>query len=344
MSECLVSVIIINWNRKQLLYHCLKSLKNQTYKNHEIIVVDNGSTDGSVDFIRSYFKDIKLIVFPENRGFASGNNAGLKLAQGSFVALINNDVEAHEKWLEELCNALQHNPEVGFVSSKILFFEKKDTIDAVGNMFSVVGIGEKRGWMDKDCERFNKPAKIFGACAGAAMYRRKMLEELGGFDEDFSPAYYEDIDLDFRAQLKGYQCLYIPTALVYHRVTSTIGLYSPEHIYLCNRNLTYVIIKNIPTELLLKYLPKMLIYLIVSVLYHYLKCRGNAYFFGRVTALKKLPAMLKKRKAIQNSRVVSNKYIDSILIKGRLVRDGKIFLKKRLSLIKLLKNNEARIN
>lgn len=337
MKNSLVSIIVVNWNKRQLLHNCLSSLRNQSYQNLEIIVIDNGSSDGSADAVTANFAEAKLIALPENRGFAIGNNIGIKNAQGEYIALLNNDAQAHPQWIEELCLALEHYPEVGFVASKMLLYDTRDTIDAAGDIFSVVGVAEKRGWLTKDGEEFSFPLKIFGACAGAAMYRKKMLIELNGFDEDFSPAYYEDVDLDFRAQLKGYQCLYVPTAIVYHRGTTTLGLYSRPHVFLCNRNLTYVLIKNMPTQLLVKYSFKIIMYFLISSFYGYFKDIRNPTLLGRVAALRKLPIMLRKRRDIQRNKVVSNRYIDSLMIKGRFIAHLKKVLRKRLASLRILK-------
>ncbi|MCP3676917.1 MAG: glycosyltransferase family 2 protein, partial [Deltaproteobacteria bacterium] len=187
-----VTVVIPNWNGKHFLKTCLDSLKNQTYTNHTIIVVDNGSTDGSVEFLDEFYPHVEVVRFPENRGFSAAVNGGIKRARGTYIALLNNDTEVDSRWLEELVKALERQPEVGFCASKMLNYYKRTIIDTIGDGFSRYGIAFKRGTRKKDAPRYKREEYLFGACAGASIYRKELFEDVGLFDEDFF-AYLEDI-------------------------------------------------------------------------------------------------------------------------------------------------------
>lgn len=309
----MISVIIVNWNKKDLLNNCLKSLLAQTHKDFEVIVVDNGSSDGSVELVKKGYPDARLICLAENKGFSIGNNIGIKSSTSEYIALLNNDMEAHPEWLQSLYAALTGNPGIGFCASRILDYKNREIIDSAGDIFYPFGLGKKRGNLQKDSRAFACNKEVFGACAGAALYRRQMLEKIGLFDEKFSPAYYEDVDLSFRAQLKGYKCLYVAGAICYHYGHSSLGLFSSKHLYFSNRNIGYVLIKNMPSRLLLRYGFEIILYNIVSFLGHIHRGGFRPFLFGKIEIFKNLRYLSQQRKLIQDSRVVSDEYIDSIL-------------------------------
>lgn len=250
---------------------------------------------------------------PENKGFSAGNNIGIQQSSSEYIALLNNDMEVHPKWLERLYLALQKNPEVGFCASKILNYRDRKVIDSAGDIFYTFGDAKKRGHMQQDSEEFSKNREVFGACAGAVLHRRQMLNDIGLFDEKFSPAHYEDIDLSFRAQLRGYKCLYVADAVAYHHGHSRLGLFNPEHLYLCSRNIGYVLIKNMPSRLLLQHCFTIILYNIISFLGHVQRARLKSFLVGKMSILKNLKDICKKRQIIQGGKVVSDEYIDSIL-------------------------------
>lgn len=309
----MISVIIVNWNKKELLDNCLKSLLAQTHKDFEIIVVDNGSTDGSAELVKKVYPQARLICLAENKGFSIGNNIGIKSSAGEYIALLNNDMEARPEWLQSLYAALIGNPGIGFYASKILDYKNREIIDSAGDIFYPFGLGKKRGNLQKDSRALACNKEVFGACAGAALYRRKMLDDVGVFDEKFSPAYYEDVDLSFRAQLKGYKCLYVADAVCYHYGHSSLGLFSAKHLYFSSRNIGYVLIKNMPSGLLLRYGFEIILYNIVSFLGHIHRGGFRPFLFGKIEIFKNLKYLSQQRKLIQNSRVASDEYIDSIL-------------------------------
>ena len=318
MSICaLVSTVILNWNRCDLLERCLVALQCQSYSCSEIILVDNGSTDGSVAYVREHFPEVKVIALPENRGFTGGNNVGIQVARGKYIALLNNDAQPELHWLEALVHALETHPEVGFCASKMLQAGDLRVIDTAGDVFYDYGVGSKRGMDQLDGREFSQIEYVFGACAGAAIYRRAMLEDIGFFDEDFF-LYGEDIDLSFRAQLRGYKCLFVPEARVYHQVAATAGWGSHLSIYYSRRNILYVLVKNLPTSLLLRHLGSILFYFLASDMVFALSGYAGAVVRARRDNLKMVNRMLAKRRRIQSTRCVPDAYIESILTKGQL--------------------------
>lgn len=309
-----VTVIIPNWNGKKFLRTCLGSLSKQTYRDFEIIVVDNGSTDKSVDFLKQNYPQVKLISLPENMGFSYAVNRGMEQSKGKYIILLNNDTKVDAYWLEELHKALVENPEVGFCASKVLFMDKPKVINSAGDLYQKNGRARNIGLGETDAGQFEEPTTVFGTSGVAAMYRRELFEDVGLFDEDFF-AFYEDVDLSFRAQLLGYCCLYVPTAVIYHVGGVTIGGdRSPRGAFFGQRNLINVLVKDMPGKLLIKYAP--------SILWYQVKTLG-AFVFGieygffslkgKFVALGQLPRMLKKRCGIQRSRRVPVDYIESII-------------------------------
>jgi GT2 family glycosyltransferase len=315
-DDCGVSVIIVNWNNANDLAECLGCLRRQSWRDFEIIVVDNGSTDDSVEMVRRQYPEARLIALPDNVGFGAGNNIGFRHAAGRYIALLNNDAFPQPAWLERMCQALENHPEVGFGACKILQYPRTELVDAAGDALSIFGKGLKVGWGQRDEGQYDSPRLVFGACAAAAIYRRAMLEDIGLFDEDFSPANLEDVDLSFRAQLAGYRCLYVPQAVVHHRVSATLKRASVQSFYLHNRNNEYVFWKNMPWPLLLALAPLRAMYVLSALVYHAAAGRGGPFLRAKWDAGRRLPSTWKKRRAIQKRRQVSARYILSMLDKG----------------------------
>lgn len=305
-----VSVIIPNYDGMRYIPECLESLSRQTFSPFELIVVDNGSTDGSVDFIRQNFPSIKLILLERNYGFSRAVNTGIRAsledAKVKYVVLLNNDTAAGETWLEELVRGMEDDSAAGFGASKILFYDRPDTINSAGDIYGRDSFPDHRGVWQRDNGQFDSEAKVFGASAAAAIYRRSTLEDTGLFDEDFF-AYCEDVDLSFRAQLKGYGCRYIPRAVVYHRGSSTGRSIAGYYVA---RNSLFVLIKNMPTSIFIKYLPKIIF---SRILYLLRRKDRTAQLKALFAGLWKAAAMAKKRRVIQRSRRASDGYIESIL-------------------------------
>ena len=321
-----ISVVVLCWNGREHLDECLSSLRRQTLRDVEVVVVDNGSIDGSPEFVARAFPEVRLLQLGTNRGFSGGNNVGIRAARGEYIALLNQDTEADPYWLVELYRGMSGDPRVGSCASKMLRFDRRDTIDRAGDAYTVAGTAMLIGSNQMDGDAFGTPRRIFGACAGAALYRRSMLDAVGLFDEDFF-CICEDVDLSFRAQLGGYRCLYVPTAVVYHKVSSSIGLYSDFYVYYTHRNLEYVLAKDMPSSLLVRYLPLHIVYDMLSFLFFLVKGRGWAFLRAKWDALRHMPKMLRKRRTIQWGRVVAPGDIDALLerrwLAGRVKRVGR---------------------
>lgn len=306
-----VSVIVVNWNGQKFLEDCLVSLSRQTYANREIILIDNGSTDSSVSYVKEKFPSVKIIELRENTGFTGGNAAGLKAADGDFVALVNNDTRADERWLENLLQPMGKDARVGICASKVLFAGGAQ-INSAGDGLTTAAAGVNRG-LGAPSALHDHPELVFGGCGAAVLYRRRMLEEIGFLDEDFF-LYDEDTDLSFRAQLAGWRCVYVPAAVLQHKSNATSIKLSDTHVYYHTRNLEFVWTKNMPAGLMLRFAHHKLFQEIGSFCYLCLRHgKWTPYFRAKRDAIKMLPRMWKKRRAIQARRRVSNSYLRSLM-------------------------------
>jgi len=243
----LASVVIPNWNGAHHLPVCLDALRAQTYRNLEVVVVDGASTDGSQELVAGQYPEVRLLALPRNLGLTGANNAGFRAAGGEILVSLNNDTEACPHFVEALVDALLAHPEAGMAASKMLLFDRRDTIHSAGDGYGVDGIPFNRGVWQRDEGQFDEPGWVFGGCGGAVAYRRAMLDEIGPFDESFF-MYCEDVDLNWRAQLAGWRCWYTPGAVVYHKLSATGG--GPIASYYTGRNTLWVIAKNYPGALL----------------------------------------------------------------------------------------------
>lgn len=293
----LISIIIVTWNAKELLKNCLISLYNQTYKNFEIIVVDNASKDNTVQMIEREFPEVKLVRLNENKGFTGGNIEGLKKTKGEFIALLNNDAEASPQWLEALIKPMFEDEKVGICTSKVII-KGTNILDSAGSGLTTAFSGFKIG-MGEKADLYNEKRYVLGGYACACLYRKKMLDEIGFFDEDFV-FNHEDTDLDFRAFLSGWKCVYVPDAIVEHRVSATLGYMSAKSVYYFSRNSEFVWIKNVPIKFMFKYFHHRILYEIASFGYFGIIHRQwKAFLRGKWDAIKFLPKMVKKREKIQ---------------------------------------------
>jgi hypothetical protein len=317
MPNDLVSVIILNYNGKDMLAECVEAVYRQTYPNYEVIVVDNASSDGSDTLVQARFPKVRLLKLDKNLGFAGGNNRGMEIARGKYLALLNNDAVPEPQWLQELVRALENDPTAGFCASKILLYGWEGVIDTAGDEMTIWGVGLKRGQGQRDGPAYSQPRYVFSACAAAALYRRSMIDEIGGFDEDFFFS-CEDTDLAFRAQLAGYGCLYVPLAVVHHRMGGSNAGRSFLY-YQWYRNLEYVYFKNMPRTLLWKYLPLHLLYVFCAFAASLLRRTTAVFLRAKLDFLLNLPKVWRKRRAIQRSRKGSISYLESIMQRGYLI-------------------------
>ncbi|MFO0753894.1 MAG: glycosyltransferase family 2 protein [Thermodesulfovibrionales bacterium] len=325
-----VSIIIVNFNGERVIRECLAALASQSFRDFEIIIVDNGSADCSIAEVEGFLKRsgaalrAMLITLPENRGFTGGNIEGLHHCSGEYIALLNNDTEVKERWLEELVTAMDSHPEAGICASKMIA-HGTGRIDSAGDLFSTTLKGFKRG-EGEPVERFCEGEYVFGACAGAALYRRKMLEEVGFLDEDFF-LIQEDTDLNLRAQWAGWRTVYVPSAVVSHKVRASIGAMSDTAVYYSLRNSELVRIKNIPAGVFLRCLPAFIVGSIAELVYFSLKHRRpGLYVKAKRDALLLLPRMLRKRAEIMRKRKVTGGFLYSLMTPAW----RKDFLKARL--------------
>lgn len=309
----MICIIILNWNGKHHLSECLTSVLKQTYKEYEVIVVDNGSTDGSQDYIRSNYPSVSLISNDQNFGFCKGNNIGIVAAKGEYIVLLNNDTIVETDWLEQLHDCMLSDPRLGFCASKLLSYSDRNLLDAAGDGFSICGAGYKRGYLEEAAE-YDKEEYIFGACAGAAIYKKEMLDKIGLLDEDFFVA-YEDSDLSFRAQLAGYKCKYASQAKVYHKINSTLGKLSDFYVFYGHRNVEYAYFKNIPGRLLIRTIFPHIAYDILAFMYFIKKGKGLAFIKAKVDFIRNFKKVMAKRREIQSMKCVDDSYIWDILEK-----------------------------
>ena len=313
MPDALVSVVIPNWNGKHFLTTCLDSLQTQSYSPIEIIIVDNASTDGSQTFIREQYPEVRLIELDTNRGFTGACNAGIEVAQGELVALLNNDTEVDTNWVRALVDAFATDPKVGIVASKMLLFDKRDHIHTVGDYFTTGGQAGNRGVWQRDTGQYNTPEYVFSACGGASAYRQSLLEQTGLLDDDFF-FLLEDMDLAWRAQLLGWQALYTPNAIVYHHLSATGGGVTAS--FYNGRNTIILLAKNFPWALWRKYAARIMwrqLQLFWQAIRAWRGKEARAYMRGVFAGIWQLPSAWRKRRTIQASRVVSIEYLDSIL-------------------------------
>jgi GT2 family glycosyltransferase len=298
------SVIIPNYNGAHLLETCLGALRRQTFRDFETVLVDNASTDESVALVRERFPEVRVIPLSTNLVFSGAVNEGIRQTTTEMVVLLNNDTEADEHWLEELARAYDDQPGYGWFASKLLLYDRRNVIHSAGDLYFTSGEPANRGVWEEDDGRFDEAGEVFGACAGAAAYRRSMLEEVGLFDEDLV-GYCEDVDLNLRARLAGYRCYFVPTARVYHRLSATGG--GPRASYLCGRNFILVMVKDLPWPLLRDYWPHIVAAQArhaLTSLRHFREPAARARLRGQLDAIAALPAFLAKRREVQRSRRV----------------------------------------
>ena len=245
-----VSVIIPNWNGLALLRPCLDSLATQTYRDCEIVVVDNASADDSVAVLRRDYASVRVLEQRSNLGYAGGCNAGIRATASEIVVLLNNDTEAEPDWLANLVAALDRHPEAGSAASRIMLYDRRDTLHSAGDLVRVDGTADSRGVWQPYGPPWDQEAWVFGGCGGAMAVRRQAIEEIGPFETRFF-MYCEDVDLNWRAQRAGYRCIYAPDAVVYHHLSATGGGVLAS--FYVGRNTLWAIARNYPPDLFRRY-------------------------------------------------------------------------------------------
>jgi len=311
-----ISVALLNWNGAHLLPTCLDSLRSQTFRDFDIIMSDNGSSDGSLELIARHYPEVQVIRFPRNIGFCLAVNAGIRASRGEFIFTLNNDTKLDPRCLEELVRAMRSDPGIGICAPKMLYYDDPALINSAGHACAedmvVVDIG--RG--DPDGEWFDRSREVLGACAGAALYRKAMLDHIGLFDPDFFIS-YEDIDLGWRAQWAGWRARYVPAAVVLHREGVTRQIRGRRSLFLAARNIVHVWTKNWPLRLLLKHLPaasrgwRRRVRLVVDC--------GQPDLVPALmwSLLAQTPRMLVRRCQIRRTRAVPSARLEELIALGR---------------------------
>lgn len=320
----LASIIIPHFNGKRHLDDCLNSLRRQTFTDFEVILADNGSTDGTQAYVRKQFPEVRLLELGHNRGFTGACNAGWEASCGEIIILLNNDTEADPDWLSEIVSAFERHPEVGIVACKMLLFDRRDHFHTAGDIYRVDGIPGNRGVWQQDVGQYDAEEYVFSACGGGASYRRTMLEEIGFLDDDFFFS-CEDVDLAWRAQLAGWKTLYVPTAVLYHKLKASAGT-GPISSYHDGRNFLYVIWKNYPTSLLRVYWKEILRAqwrITREALAAWRGAAARARLRGQLAGLLGIVKMWPKRRHIQANRRVDDETLTAVLTPvDETVRDG----------------------
>ena len=332
-----IAVVVVTWNRRDLLRSCLQSLTRQKLEQPlEVIVVDNGSDDGSPDMALREFPGnpafrLSVIRNQGNRGFCAANNQGFAASDSEFVALLNNDAEAEPEWLSALVHAFEGRPDVGMAASKILVHGDPRRIDKTGHLIYPDGQNRGRGSGEWDTGQYDRIEEVLWPDGCAAMYRREMLDQIGGFDEDFF-AYADDAELGLRARIAGWKCLYMPAARVLHHRGATLGVRSERRLVLIERNRVLLAAKLFPWSLLwlngAYYLARLAAGLWAATTHKGEVGRfpGSSGKFrvalsllkGDLAALKLLPKMLAKRRSISRIRKLSPREVRALILEHRI--------------------------
>ena len=326
-----VSVVIANLNGEEYLADCLKSLADQTFREFEVIVVDNGSTDGSLSLLNKDFPWVKVVALKENEGFARANNRGFEASSSEYIATLNNDTIANRGWLGALYEAARADGNTGMVASKIFLGREGNEIDSAGMLIYPDGMTRQRGHGERDTGQYDGMVEVLFPSACAALYRRQMLKEIGFFDEDFF-SYCEDADLGLRARLAGWKAVFAPAAVVHHLYSRTGGRHSTFKAYLVERNHLWVLLKNLPMPFILLF-PFYTVWRYIIQVYSLFSGKGSvarlAEQSGRLqmialvlkaygSALAMLPRMLRKRKSIWEMRRIELREYKALLKRYRI--------------------------
>jgi len=298
-----VSVVVVNYNGEQFLGPCLESLLGQTCGEAEIIVVDNMSTDDSIRGIPEKYPSVTLIRNSSNLGFAAGCNAGIRASHGDYILTLNHDTRLSPTFIDHIARPMHEDPAVGICASKMVFPDGR--INSAGLCIAMSGASWNRGMFEQDSGQYDRPQEVFGACAGAALYRRSMLEEAGLFEEGFF-LFFEDVDISLRAGFSGWSCKYVPSAVAIHAHGASVRYKSDTAVFYGNRNMLLNVVKNYPIPWLALCMPWIVGRNLGNILYYGAKGRGAVVLRAKAEALKTLPQFIRKRRA-QNKRLSSTR-------------------------------------
>jgi GT2 family glycosyltransferase len=311
-----VSIIVVNYNGKHFLGECFASLGNLEYPRDkfEVILVDNASTDGSVQYVRENFSWVSILQLDKNYGFCRPNNDGVKIANGEYVVFLNNDTVVTKEWLSELVKGVLSEEQIASCASKMLYYDRRNVINTAGGKITIIGGGVYKGYGDKDSPKYNNLEYTGFGCGAGVLVKKELFQYIGGFDEDYF-ASCEEHDLGWKVWLYGYKVLYVPTAVMYHKESGTYqsrSTFESTKVYFITRNRLYNIIKNLEAQNVIRALFISLGFnLYRSVRY---LAQGNfASIKSIATAhldfVKNLRKMLAKRRVVQNNRKLSDKQL-----------------------------------
>ncbi|MFA6599821.1 MAG: glycosyltransferase family 2 protein [Candidatus Omnitrophota bacterium] len=308
IKKDLVSSVVLNWNGKDIILPCLRSLLAQTYLAHEIILVDNGSSDGSFELIEQEFRGRLVILrHPKNLGFAEGVNTGAAHSRGEFLALLNSDAVADKNWLEELVRKMKSEDAIGMCASKVYLADRQGILDNTGELLGRDGLNRTRGRLEEDRGQYDSSHDVLAPSGCAALYRRNMFDQIGGFDKYFF-AYGDDMDLGLRGRMRGYRAAYVPKAIVYHKLSASAGVVSSFKAYHVERNRLWIVLRCFPLR-----------HLVFSPLYTAVR-----YFYSLCGLLnKKGPAaqFAKKSSPLALIAILLKVYLSTLLFLPYLLRE-----------------------
>ncbi|MFP4082410.1 MAG: glycosyltransferase family 2 protein [Candidatus Aminicenantes bacterium] len=308
MEQEKVSFMVVNWNGRETVEECLDSILSQTYRNTEIIFVDNHSSDSSLDLVRKKYNIHHLMALDRNYGYARASNMGLEKASGEYLALVNNDAVLDTFWLEKALAVFQSDQKkrVGSVATKNIYYHQRNTIDTAGVEFLGFGAGWDYKGLAVDSPEVNRRKEVFGACATAALYRKEAIDRIGLFDPRYF-IYFEDTELAFRLRLFGYGCVYEPEAVCYHHGGVKQDRESRFYIHYGRRNIEFLFIKNMQGPLLAKYMWSHFVYESILFLFFLFSGKGIPFLKAKMEACKNLGYLLEERKKLKKALIQAHK-------------------------------------
>jgi GT2 family glycosyltransferase len=312
----LASIIIPNYNGLHFLAPCLDALAAQTYPREltEVILVDDASTDDSVPFVQANYPYVKIVRLARNSGLAAGCNAGARVATGDLLVMLNNDTEVESGWLAALVESAAAHPKASTIASKMLLFDRRDTLHNAGDVMGSDGIPRNRGVWEADRGQYDAGPTIFGGCGGGVAYRREAWEQAGGFDERLF-MYLEDVDLAWRLQLLGWEAIFAPAARLYHHLSATGG--GKLASFYVGRNTIWVIAKDMPGVLVRRHFGRIIraqARIGWDALHAWRGDAARARLRGQLAGLAGLPRVLEWRRAVQATRAVEIGRLEQLLL------------------------------
>jgi GT2 family glycosyltransferase len=312
-AEPRLTVGIATYNGRRLLEVVLPSIFRQSFRDFRVVVVDDASSDDTVPWMSTHWPAVEVIAHARNRGVTASLNACLRASRSEFVALLNNDVELEPDCLGELVSALEAHPRAGVACGKLLDYYRRDHLDGAGDVYTWGGEANRRGHGQPDTGQYERPQEIFSACGAAAAYRRSALEVVGLFDERLF-AFYEDVDWCFRAQLVGWGCRYVPSAVAYHMGSATVGKEPRDFTLYHNwRNSIWTVAKNYPAPALLGHAPALAFVQLRNFAIAVRRRRGRVWLRVWRDALAGLRGVLRERRCVQRSRVRPLAELDALI-------------------------------